>query len=577
MRGWRAAGPRATRRHPGVAGRPARSLGLRVVGGDARLRRLLGLRRSRRGAAALRPRGATLGADGDAGRAHGPACAAADLARLREAAELRGPGAAPVGRAALLRRLVAGSLDRAVDVAATLELRGYALPGRARPAAPDAAGRSTTGRCWPSAALVVMLVAGGQLAGVGGFEPYPSLVLDAGARDAGAGGRPVALRAGALRRRGRARALTAPAGSGVAPLPEPVLDFAGLLLPLPGRRPGGAARRSTWSWTPGEFAVLAGRSGSGKTTLLRAACGLVPHFHGGEVSGELRGRRPRRPRPRPGRAGRPRRLRRPGARDAGGQHHGARRRSSCPLELRGDGARGARPGGGGGGAGARRSRTCSSAAPTPSPAASCSGWPWPRRWCRGRALLLLDEPTSQLDPVAGDELIWLLRRLNEEWGVTVLLAEHRLERCLAAADRVVALDGGEVAFDGAPAGVPRLGAERRPRAGHAGGAAVRARGDRARCRSACERHGAAGRAWRARRRRLASSTARGQGTRSRTRRLSGTAPSPSRGAARFRSRRRDAGEPPPCARRLGAPGGGEGAREALRGADLRSRPASGWR
>ncbi len=54
-------------------------------------------------------------------------------------------------------------------------------------------------------------------------------------------------------------------------------------------------------------------------------------------------------------------------------------------------------------------------------------------------MILLDEPTSQLDPVAGDELIWLLRRLNEEWGMAVLLAEHRLERCLAHADRVVAL------------------------------------------------------------------------------------------------------------------------------------------
>jgi energy-coupling factor transport system ATP-binding protein len=66
------------------------------------------------------------------------------------------------------------------------------------------------------------------------------------------------------------------------------------------------------------------------------------------------------------------------------------------------------------------------------------------------AMVLLDEPTSQLDPVAGDELIWLLRRLNEEWGVTILLAEHRLERCLAAADRVIAMDGGQIAFDGAP-------------------------------------------------------------------------------------------------------------------------------
>jgi energy-coupling factor transport system ATP-binding protein len=65
-------------------------------------------------------------------------------------------------------------------------------------------------------------------------------------------------------------------------------------------------------------------------------------------------------------------------------------------------------------------------------------------------LVLLDEPTSQLDPVAGDELIWLLRRLNEEWGMAIVLAEHRLERCLAAADRVVAMAQGDVAFDGEP-------------------------------------------------------------------------------------------------------------------------------
>ena len=66
-------------------------------------------------------------------------------------------------------------------------------------------------------------------------------------------------------------------------------------------------------------------------------------------------------------------------------------------------------------------------------------------------LVLLDEPTSQLDPVAGDELIGLLRRLNEEWGMAVVLAEHRLERCLAAADRVLALDRGRISFDGPPA------------------------------------------------------------------------------------------------------------------------------
>jgi energy-coupling factor transport system ATP-binding protein len=65
-------------------------------------------------------------------------------------------------------------------------------------------------------------------------------------------------------------------------------------------------------------------------------------------------------------------------------------------------------------------------------------------------LLVLDEPTSQLDPVAGDELVWLLRRLNEEWGTAVLMAEHRLERCLPAADRVLAVDGGRVVHDSAP-------------------------------------------------------------------------------------------------------------------------------
>ena len=67
-------------------------------------------------------------------------------------------------------------------------------------------------------------------------------------------------------------------------------------------------------------------------------------------------------------------------------------------------------------------------------------------------LLLLDEPTSQLDPVAGDELLGVLRRVNEEWGTAVVLAEHRLERCLAAADRVIALEDGAVTIDADPRG-----------------------------------------------------------------------------------------------------------------------------
>jgi energy-coupling factor transport system ATP-binding protein len=64
--------------------------------------------------------------------------------------------------------------------------------------------------------------------------------------------------------------------------------------------------------------------------------------------------------------------------------------------------------------------------------------------------------------VAGDELIWLLRRLNEEWGTTVLLSEHRLERCLPAADRVIALDGGRLACDATPREFLAWAADARP-------------------------------------------------------------------------------------------------------------------
>ena len=83
-------------------------------------------------------------------------------------------------------------------------------------------------------------------------------------------------------------------------------------------------------------------------------------------------------------------------------------------------------------------------------------------------LLVLDEPTSQLDPVAGDELVWQLRRLNEDWGTAVVVAEHRLERCLPAADRVIAMVDGAVACDAPPRRVPRLGGGAvAARAGHA--------------------------------------------------------------------------------------------------------------
>ncbi len=51
--------------------------------------------------------------------------------------------------------------------------------------------------------------------------------------------------------------------------------------------PQPALRDISLDLAPGEFALLAGRSACGKSTLLRAACGLVPHFHGGEIDGRI--------------------------------------------------------------------------------------------------------------------------------------------------------------------------------------------------------------------------------------------------------------------------------------------------
>jgi len=63
-------------------------------------------------------------------------------------------------------------------------------------------------------------------------------------------------------------------------------------------------------------------------------------------------------------------------------------------------------------------------------------------------ILILDEPTSQLDPVAGEEILTIIRRLNEENGITVILVEQRLERCFHLADRFVIMDNGKIAYNG---------------------------------------------------------------------------------------------------------------------------------
>ncbi|HET9163011.1 MAG TPA: energy-coupling factor transporter transmembrane component T [Solirubrobacterales bacterium] len=129
--------------------------------------------------------------------------AAADASRIRDAARLRGPAAAPLGRAALARRLLTGSLDRAVDVAATLELRGYSLapprPSGARTqggrrgertfscvtrvnrprtpprAAPGGARSRYDRRFYLVGAVVLLAAIVGKMVGADGFHAYPTV------------------------------------------------------------------------------------------------------------------------------------------------------------------------------------------------------------------------------------------------------------------------------------------------------------------------------------------------------------------------------------------------------------------
>ncbi len=70
-------------------------------------------------------------------------------------------------------------------------------------------------------------------------------------------------------------------------------------------------------------------------------------------------------------------------------------------------------------------------------------------------VLILDEPTSQLDPGAAEEILNLVKRLNEEMGYTIILIEQRLERCFHLADRLLVMDQGQVLKDGPPQEVAR--------------------------------------------------------------------------------------------------------------------------
>lgn len=66
------------------------------------------------------------------------------------------------------------------------------------------------------------------------------------------------------------------------------------------------------------------------------------------------------------------------------------------------------------------------------------------------SVLILDEPTSQLDPIASQELLEAVAKINRELGVTVILSEHRLEEVLSFTDKLIIMENGSVKFCGKP-------------------------------------------------------------------------------------------------------------------------------
>jgi energy-coupling factor transport system ATP-binding protein len=200
----------------------------------------------------------------------------------------------------------------------------------------------------------------------------------------------------------------------------------------------------------GELVLVVGQTGSGKSTLLRCVNGLVPHFTGGTLSGRVTV------------AGRDTRTHPPreladvvgvvpqdpmsgfvtdmvedelayGMESIGLAPALMRRRVEETLDLLGladlrDRALRSLSGG-------QRQRVAIGAVLTTHP-----------------RVLVLDEPTSALDPGAAEEVLAALQRLVHDLGVTVLLAEHRLERVVQYADRVVVVPGaGEELVVGTPA------------------------------------------------------------------------------------------------------------------------------
>lgn len=196
---------------------------------------------------------------------------------------------------------------------------------------------------------------------------------------------------------------------------------------------------------PGQFILLGGESGAGKSTLLRLLNGLIPHFSGGQISGRItvNGLNPIQAGPQALSPSVGFVFQSPEAQNildqveaeiAFGLEHRAiplpemKQRVAelldllalSPLRHRAIATL----------SGGERQKVAIATALALRP-----------------PILALDEPTSQLDPEAADDLLRLLVRLNQELGLTIVLAEHRLKRVLPYAGRLLWLRNGRLIID----------------------------------------------------------------------------------------------------------------------------------